>query len=137
MSTENTTPLAPWIRNGFIIAGLFNAGIILVSHGFSNNLGVVDPLFSPAGCQLILLWGLAYLSVAKAVHLAPHIALVFALEKLFYGVTWIRGWMAYGDQLSAHPFDVALFFRTYGAADLAFGLFFGVVWWRLRTRRHT
>jgi uncharacterized membrane protein len=135
MMTLSSSPLAPWIRNGFVGAALFNFGIVAVSRGFSTNLRVVDPLFSPAGCQLIALWGLAYLSVARSVHLAPHIAAVFALEKLFYGVAWIQGWTRYGDKLGEQPFDVAMFFRTYGAADFAFALFFGLVWWRLRQNR--
>lgn len=130
-----TASLPRWINLGFVAAAAVNFGIIVVSRGFAPHLGVVDSLFSPAGCALIVVWGLAYLSVARTVHLSPHIAAVFCLEKLFYGVAWLRGLMLYGDTLQQQPFDVAAFYQTYGVADFGFAVFFGLVWWRLWLRR--
>ncbi len=119
-----------WIRLGFFAATVFNFGIIWVSRGFSGNLGAVDPLFSPAGCVLICLWGVAYLSVAHHVHRVPHIAAVFCAEKLFYVATWVHG-LSHNDLTAASP-DVQLFFRTYGLGDGAFALLFAAAWWTCR-----
>ncbi len=132
MQDERAAADAPpsWIRNGFVAATVFNFGIIVASRGFSNNLGAVDPLFSPAGCALICLWGLAYLSVSTQVHRAPHIAGVFCLEKLFYVAMWVRG-LSTADLSHASP-DVQLFFRSYGLGDAAFALLFGAAWWTCR-----
>ena len=73
------------ISLGFVLAALYNICIVLFSKGFSGDLGAVDPLFGPGGCVGVLLWGLAYLSLARSYSAAPAVALVFALEKLFYG----------------------------------------------------
>ncbi|MCO4760289.1 MAG: hypothetical protein KC502_02220 [Myxococcales bacterium] len=127
-----TTPRQ--VSIGMTIACLFNLSIIGVSRGFSDVLGAVDPLFSPAGCQLICIWGLAYLSMAKFAHAAPHIIAVFALEKLFYAVAWGRGLADYQDKVADLPWDIAAFFMGYGILDAAWGLFFGVVWWRMRAQ---
>lgn len=130
-ATPTSTPLAPWVTRGFVVAGLFNLCIIGISRGFSNNLGEVDPLFSPIGCVLVCVWGLAYLSMAKYVHRAPHIAAVFAVEKLVYVGTWATGLSRYGDRLHEHP-EAELFFQTYGIGDFVFAVFFAAVWWRYR-----
>ena len=132
--TAATAPLPRWINLGFVIAAAFNFGIIVVSRGFAPHLGAVDSLFSPAGCALVVIWGLAYLSVARTIHLSPHIAAVFCLEKLLYGVAWVRGLMAYGETLHQQPFDIAVFYQTYGVADFGFAVFFALVWWRLWLR---
>jgi hypothetical protein len=122
---------------GFIIAGLFNAGIIFVSKGFSNDLGVVDPLFGPGGCIGVLLWGLAYMSLAQRHEQAPLVSAVFCLEKAFYAIHWALWISTHGDELEAlrakDPLSAA-FFGGYGVGDALFMLFFGYVAWRGRDR---
>jgi hypothetical protein len=127
------TMLPPkWVRHGFAAAGIFNFGIIVASRGFSDNLGRVDPLFSPAGCILICIWGAAYLSVSRRAHLVPALAAVFCVEKLFYVAAWIRGLTADPSPLAGHPDNVQFFFRSYGVGDLAFAILFAATWWRFR-----
>jgi len=120
---------------GFVAAGLYNIlGMLLVTRAFTSfELTGLDPdAFSPTGCAVVCLWGLAYLSVARSVHLVPAVSLVFAIEKMFYGLRWV--WW-----LSVHyPTVVAFetwspFYYAYGLFDLLFGVFFFGVWWRYRS----
>lgn len=120
---------------GFIIAGLYNSGIGIFSKGFSDNLGAVDPLFSSAGCVGVQLWGLAYIALAQRYSVAPAVALVFCLEKLFYAQHWLFWISAHGSELSAMAESdplAASFFAIYGLGDIAFMFFFGWVAWRWR-----
>ena len=55
----------------YIMAGLFNLGIVPFSKFFSDDLGSVDPFFCWEGCVMILLWGLAYASVSNVVEQVP------------------------------------------------------------------
>ena len=117
----------------FWIAALYNTCIILFSKGFSNNLGEIDAIFSPGGSFCILLWGAAYFAMAKHYHSLPGVALVFCIEKAFYGSRWLM-W------ITAHHTDVpgmiqsdpltGLFYAIYGVGDLLFMVFFGWVAWR-------
>jgi len=43
------------IALGFILAMLYNSGIVIFSNCFGSDLGAVDGLFSPAGCIAVLL----------------------------------------------------------------------------------
>lgn len=127
-----------WTKRIFFSAAAANVlGIALFSQGFSNSLGVIDPLFSPDGCALVAVWGFAYLTVAWTYAHTPWTSLVFAIEKAFYGFAWIRFWMTTPDaaeQLAAaHPLT-ASFFGIYGLLDISYGLFFAWVWWQNRRR---
>ena len=120
---------------GFVLAALYNSGIIVLSKGFGEDLAAIDPFFSPAGCVIILLWGAAYLALSKCYAAAPGIALVFCVEKAFFALRWI-GWMV--DQAGLLPALVVsdpltgLFFAVYGIGDACFMVFFGWVAWRWR-----
>ena len=120
---------------GFVIAMLVNVQIGVFSKGFGDNLGAIDPLFSSAGCACVLLWGLAYLSLAQRYATAPAVALVFCLEKLFYIQHWLF-WMS--EHMSELPtmieedFLTGIFFAIYGPNDVLFAIFFGWVAWRWR-----
>lgn len=123
------------VRIGFILAALYNFGILLSSKGLGNDLGAVDPLFGPAGCVGVLLWGAAYLSLAWRYDVAPAVSLVFCLEKAFYGIHWLNWLSAHGGELAAlRAADprTGQFFSIYGAGDLVFMVFFGWVAWRWR-----
>jgi hypothetical protein len=123
------------IRYGFIIAGIYNSFIILFSLGFSENLGIIDPLFSSSGCIGILLWGAAYFALAQRYQEAPSVAAVFCLEKGFYAAHWGL-WMNQNinDLASIFASDMlaGLFYAIYGAGDAMFMVFFGWVAWTYR-----
>ena len=102
---------------------------MIFSRAFTNpNLGQQFPeLFGTWGLIAVLLWGLAYGSVARGYRTVPGLLGVFALEKLVYVVSWIWWLVARGAALPAlwqqDPLS-ALFFSVYGVVDLAFGAFF-------------
>ncbi len=120
---------------GFVLAMAYNSSILIFSKGLSGNLGAIDPLFSPNGCIGVLLWGLAYLALARSYADAPAVALVFAVEKLFYGCHWLLWLKDHGGQLAeiraADPL-AGFFYSTYGSGDLVFMVFFGWVAWQHR-----
>jgi len=127
---------APWIRHGFVAAGAVNIlGVMLFSKGLTNTyLSELDPqVFSSFGLKVILLWGLAYLAVAKTYRAAKWIVAVFALEKLLYFAAWMIWMSAHRADLPA-IFEVSpltgAFFAIYGPSDLFFALFFAWVFFR-------
>lgn len=126
------------IVRGFWLAGAYNVfGILVFSKLFTNPvLAAVDPVvFSWLGQIAIVLWGLAYWSVAKSYRSVPLLVLVFAIEKLVYALTWLAWLHAKGSTLPAIAAESplsALFFAVYGAGDFAFFLFFSTVAWQAR-----
>jgi len=122
---------------GFYIAAAYNLCIIVFSQGFSNSLGEVDPLFSPAGCVAVLLWGAAYFALSNRYAVAPAVALVFAIEKAFYGIHWLTWMSEHAGELSTMmEADILTggFYAIYGVGDLAFMMFFGWVAWTWRAK---
>ena len=117
---------------GFIIAALYNLGIILFSRGFTEVLGAVDPLFGSEGSVGILLWGMAYFSLRNTYAQAPQVAFVFCLEKVYYAAHWALWISAHSSELASMADGdplTALFFTIYGAGDALFAIFFGWVAW--------
>lgn len=126
------------ISKGFWLAAAYNViGMLVFSKLFMNPvLAEVDPtVFSKTGQIAVVLWGLAYWSVAKAYRHVPLLVLVFACEKLLYSIAWLEWLLAKGETLpaiaGASPLS-ALFFAVYGAGDFAFFLFFCWVGWQVR-----
>lgn len=126
------------LRLGFLLAAATNVvGILLFSKGLTNEaLFAADPdLFSKPGCALIIVWGLAYAALANSYREAATVALVFAIEKLFYGLHWLV-WMG----ANAHHLPgmrqadllAGTFYSVYGLVDLAFCAFFTAAWWTHR-----
>jgi hypothetical protein len=127
---SSAKPSASIITKGFWLAGAYNVlGVLFFSKLFTNTLlSSLDPaVFSWLGLLAIVLWGLAYASVANAYPSVPYLVLVFFVEKMVYTVTWLAWLVRNGDALpslySESPLT-AVFFSIYGAGDLAFGLFF-------------
>lgn len=120
--------------NGMRLAALTNIlGILVFSRGFTNHyLGELFPaLFGPWGLACIILWGLAYGSVATRYRQVPGLLLVFALEKLVYVASWVWWLTAHGGELPAiwsQDLLTALFYYLYGVIDLSFGVFFFSLW---------
>lgn len=83
------------IQIGFYIAGAYNCCILFPSRFLSDTLADVDPNFSGMTCKLILLWGLAYISIAERFEVAPLTCLVFAVEKLLYVIHWLYSLPSY------------------------------------------
>jgi hypothetical protein len=132
-------PIRPSITLGFQAAGLVNvAGVLLFSLGFTNaSLVAWSPVvFSRFGLVCIVLWGLAYLAVARSYTQVPLLVLVFALEKLVYTATWVDWMRRFGSEWprlwSESPLT-AVFYAIYGPNDLLFGIFFA--WVALGTPR--
>ncbi|STZ75412.1 hypothetical protein [Bergeriella denitrificans] len=127
------------ITYGFILAALYNiVGILVFSQFFTNGLlAKHDPMvFSWLGQVSILLWGLAYGSVAANYHKVPYLVAVFALEKAVYVYVW-ADWLLNNNQLAqlADSPMTALFFQIYGLGDLIFCLFFAWVFAKLTLKK--
>ena len=115
-----------WETVVFALAAAYNLGIIVVSKGFtSKDLFDFDPLFNRNGCIGVVLWGLAYGSMATTFESAPYICAVFAVEKWFYYVHW-HAWLHSAADVSRAG-SAEFFYRTYGIGDLLFGSFFWYV----------
>ena len=126
-------PSSQLISNGFYTAAAYNViGILTITAFFTNSMITeLDPaVFSPIGLVSIILWGLAYGSVARSYSLVPGLIWVFSIEKLVYAVVWGMWISQHGHKLSS-VFAVspitAMFFSIYGVGDFAFCLFFAWV----------
>ncbi len=115
---------------GFILAGIYNlVGILGFTQFFTDRtLMENDPIvFSWLGQIAIILWGLAYLSVARSFWNVPYLVVVFCLEKMLYAGAWLY-WLATTpeklDVLAGQSMLMFCFFASYGFGDFLFGLFF-------------
>jgi hypothetical protein len=129
----NKTTNSRFIFLGFIAAGFTNIfGMLAASEFFSNSAfhELSPEVFSPFGTFMVMVWGLAYLAVAKQAHQLPAICFVFAFEKAIYVYTWVIWISSKSDMLpiiqEKTPL-LALFYSGYGIIDLAYGLFFAWV----------
>lgn len=123
------------VTAGFWLAAAFNVvGILSATDGLTNEvLFAVDPLFSRGGCVAVMLWGALYAAQSRTWRVAPAVTAVLAVEKAFYAAWWATWLRAHGAELpaltAADP-AVASFYRTYGAGDAAFAVFFAYAAWR-------
>jgi hypothetical protein len=125
----------------FLAAGVANLNVLLFSWGFSNEslMAAFPEAFSRIGLFTIVLWGLAYMSVANRYADVPWLVAVFAVEKYFYAGTWLYWYQSRGDSLGS-LFDqsmfTGIFYSVYGANDLAFGLVFTLAFFKaMRLKR--
>lgn len=122
------------ITTGFIIAGLMNMSVLIFSRLFTNStISEFDPsVMSNFGLVMILIWGLAYISVSKKYHSLKWLVGVFAIEKLIYGLVWTN-WMLHNTISDVYEKDLmaGLFYSTYGINDWVFFIFFSLVFIRL------
>src|SRR5271155_23485 len=131
----------PIITQGFLLAGAWNVGgMLLFSRFFTNRLLTsIDPgVFSWLGEVAIVLWGFAYWSVAHSYQYVPWLLVVFFVEKMIYGGRWLAWLIAHGKTLpkiASESFLTAVFYAIYGAGDLIFGFLFGWVALRALTAR--
>ena len=122
------------ISKGFVIAGFMNMTVFVFSRFFTNS---VIPEFDPVvmsnfGLLMIVLWGLAYISVAKNYHHVKWLVGIFAVEKFIYGFSWIK-WMLNNNVSDVFTKDkmAGIFYAIYGVNDLMFFIFFLFVFIRL------
>ena len=96
-------------------------------------LKMAQSVLNPDGLLMIVVWGLAYLSAATISSNIRWLAGAFALEKLVYGVVWIK-WLSVNSLTELYAKDVfaGVFYSIYGINDLLFMLFFA---WVFLSRR--
>lgn len=118
------------LKYGYWLAGLTNiAGILMVSSFFTSEafLTPFPTIFGEFGSLMIMVWGLAYWSVAGKASETLWPAVVFAIEKLVYVLVWLFVVLpnldAHIELIDTDPM-AGLFFRTFGLIDLAYGVFF-------------
>lgn len=121
---------ASLISKGFIIAGLMNMSVLIHSRLFTNaTIPKFDPVvMSNFGLLMIVVWGLAYMSVYKAYPFCKWLICVFAIEKFIYGFIWVR-WLLNNELTDVYKEDVmaGLFYSVYGVNDWLFCVFFTLV----------
>lgn len=122
------------ISKGFIIAGLMNMSVLAFSRLFTNPvIAEYDPVvMSNFGLLMIVVWGLAYMSVAKNYQHVKWLVAVFAIEKFIYGFCWIQ-WMLSNNVSTVFAKDkmAGAFYATYGVNDWVFCIFFLLVFIKL------
>lgn len=129
-----------FITKVFWLAGAYNIfGVLLFSKLFTNSLlSSLDPaVFSWLGLVAVMLWGLAYCSVAKSYPSVPYLLLVFVAEKTIYTIAWLKWLIRNGSTLPALFSEsplTATYYSIYGAGDFIFGLFF--LWVVLKGRQN-
>lgn len=111
-----------------------NMSVLVFSRFFTNSvIPESDPnVMSNFGLLMIVIWGLAYISVAKNYHHVKWLVGVFALEKIIYGIIWIK-WMLANNVSDIFSKDkmAGIFYSIYGVNDWVFSLFFLLVFIRL------
>lgn len=133
MKIQNKT-----ITYGFFAAGLMNiGGVLIFSRFFTNStINEFDPVvMSNFGLLMIVIWGLAYLSVPKDFVKVKWLIAVFSIEKLIYGIVWIK-WLMNNDLAVVYSKDsmAGIFFTIYGANDWLFFWFFTFVFLRIMSK---
>ncbi len=111
-------------------------GAILFSKGFTNEaINEADPVvMSNFGLIMIVVWGLAYGGASAIRSNISWLLAVFAIEKLVYGVVWVR-WLSANSLSSLYEKDslAGVYYSIYGLNDFVFMLFF--LWAFLSQRR--
>ena len=127
------------MSRGFIFAGLMNLTVLIFSRFFTNPvIAEADPIvMSNFGLLMIVIWGLAYMSVSKKYTQVKWLIAVFAVEKLIYGIIWTK-WIISNDVGSVFSKDAmaGTFFSIYGISDWLFFIFFSFVFIRVLNKRN-
>ena len=122
------------ITKGFILSGLMNISVLIFSKFFSNTVfAEFDPVvLSNFGILMIVIWGLAYIAVAKSFHQVKWLVAVFAIEKFIYGFVWTK-WHLNNNVADVFAKDTSagIFYSIYGINDWLFCIFFLLVFIRL------
>jgi hypothetical protein len=124
------------ITKGFIASGLSNTVAILIfSKGFTNDvIPETDPVvMSYFGLLMIMVWGIAYIAVAKSFQNVKWLVGVFVIEKLAYVIAYVH-WFTNNSLQQVYDKDLlaGMFFSVYGWNDFVFMLFFGYVFLKIK-----
>lgn len=127
------------ISKGFLIAGIMNIfGVLIFSRVFTNEVipEYDATVMSNFGLLMIVVWGFAYVSVAKNYKNVPWLIAVFAVEKLIYGYVWIQ-WLLNNTLSEVYAKDMmaGIFYTIYGVNDWLFCIFFGIVFWKVYSKK--
>ncbi|MBU3012887.1 hypothetical protein KO506_15860 [Polaribacter vadi] len=119
----------------FILSGLVNIiAILILSRFFTNQyIPKYDAIvMSNFGLLIIVLWGFAYISVAKSYKKVKWIVAVFAIEKLIYALIWLN-WRLQNNISPIFEKDImtGIFYSIYGINDTIFFIFFSMVFIKL------
>tara|TARA_R110002051_G_scaffold273689_1_gene334349 strand:- start:459 stop:851 length:393 start_codon:yes stop_codon:yes gene_type:complete len=115
----------------FIVSGLSNiVAVLMLSRFFTNEtIPKYDAIvMSNFGLLMIVVWGFAYISVAKSYKKVKWLVALFAMEKLIYGIAWIN-WQFENEVSVIFDEDLmaGIFYSIYGINDLSFFGFFAYV----------
>lgn len=127
-----------YLTFGFVLAGLINIfGVLGFSLGFQNELlnSYYPQVFSNFGLAMIILWGMAYISVSTEHPRTSRLLFVFFIEKMVYVGTAAYFWFVMKPDFMLmweESMVTALFFVIYGINDLIFGLMFFYAWLQYR-----
>ncbi len=129
------------ITKGFIASGLSNTVAILIfSKGFTNDvIPEIDPVvMSYFGLLMIMVWGVAYMAVAKSFDKVKWLVGVFVLEKLCYVITYSY-WFSNNSLSAVYEKDLlaGVFYSVYGLNDFIFMLFFAYVFFKIKSSSET
>ncbi|QOD61948.1 hypothetical protein H9I45_05760 [Polaribacter haliotis] len=123
------------ITKGFILSGLSNIIAVLILSRFFTNEFIPkydNVVMSNFGLLMIVVWGFAYISVAKDYSKVKWLVAVFAVEKLIYAIIWIL-WRLNNDVFPIFDEDImaGIFYSIYGINDIIFFFFFSYVFIKL------
>lgn len=123
------------LTKGFILSGMMNIfGVLIFSRLFSNTvIPEFDSLaMSNFGLVMIVIWGIAYISVSKKFYEVKWLIGVFVIEKIMYALYWTN-WIATHNLSEVYSKDkmAGIFYTIYGINDWLFFVFFLVVFIRL------
>jgi hypothetical protein len=123
-------------RIGFLLAGVANVGGILFFSKLFTNIAMAEAspvVMSSFGQLMIIVWGLAYISVMNSYESVPWLSLLFTFEKLIYVITWVI-WFQHNDLTLLYTKDLfaGMFYTVYGLNDFLSMLFFGWTFWVTR-----
>ncbi len=122
------------IKVGFILAGLMNFSVLFFSKFFTNDaLNDFDTIvLSNFGILMIVVWGVAYISVAEVYQNIKWLVGVFAVEKFIYGFMWAK-WHLNNNVSVVFDEDLlaGVFYSVYGVNDWLFCVFFSFVFIKL------
>ncbi len=114
--------------------------VLVFSRFFTNPvIPESDPVvMSNFGLVMIVVWGLAYISVAKNYHAVKWLVAVFAVEKLIYGIVWTK-WNLNHELSAVYAKDTmaGIFYTIYGLNDWIFFIFFSYVFLRLMADKNS
>nr|WP_321230360.1 hypothetical protein [uncultured Psychroserpens sp.] len=126
------------ISKGFLIAGLMNISVLIFSRFFNNPIinEFDQDVMSNFGLLMIVIWGFAYISVAKTYNHVKWLVLVFAIEKLIYGIIWTK-WILNNSVSYVFEKDTmaGIFYSIYGINDWTFFIFFLLVFFQLNSSK--